>query len=254
MTEIDLPGHTNAALASYPELNPDGRARDLYTGIEVGFSSLAIHKQITYEFVEEVLGELAAITPGAFIHIGGDEAKSTSPEDYLHFVGRLQAILQGTGKSLIGWQEISKARLKPGSLLQYWDERLSFRPPATQVIMSPASNAYLDMKYDESSPLGLDWAGTISVSHAYDWDPATLLPSLPDSSIVGIESPLWTETIRTQKDMEYMLFPRLPGYAEIGWSAQVNRKWDDFRQRLAQHAERWIRNGMNAYRSPQLTD
>lgn len=75
--EIDLPGHTNAALASYPELNCDGIAPKLYTGIEVGFSSLCIEKEITYKFIDDVIKELAAITPGQYIHIGGDEAKST---------------------------------------------------------------------------------------------------------------------------------------------------------------------------------
>ena len=85
--EIDMPGHTNAALASYAELNCDGVAPPLYTGTEVGFSSLCVPKEITYDFVDDVIRELAALTPGQYLHIGGDEAHSTSHEDYVDVHG-----------------------------------------------------------------------------------------------------------------------------------------------------------------------
>ena len=85
--EIDMPGHTNAALASYAELNCDGVAPPLYTGTEVGFSSLCVGKDVTYDFVDDVIRELAAITPGRYLHIGGDEAHSTSHEDYVDVHG-----------------------------------------------------------------------------------------------------------------------------------------------------------------------
>jgi len=87
--EIDLPSHTNAALSSYSELNCDDEAPSLYTGIEVGFSSLCINKEITYEFLDDVIREIAALTPGPYIHIGGDEAHATSREDYLKFMERI---------------------------------------------------------------------------------------------------------------------------------------------------------------------
>jgi len=84
--EIDMPGHTNAALASYPELNCDGKATELYTGTRVGFSSLCTGKEITYKFLDDVIRELAALTPGPYIHIGGDESHSTKREDYIPFI------------------------------------------------------------------------------------------------------------------------------------------------------------------------
>ena len=80
--EFDMPGHTNAALASYPDLNCDGQARELYTGTEVGFSSFCIHSEYTYYFVDSLIREVAAITPGPYIHIGGDEVHTLSAEDY----------------------------------------------------------------------------------------------------------------------------------------------------------------------------
>src|SRR3972149_12291790 len=95
--EIDMPGHTNAALASYPELNSDGIAPSLYTGIEVGFSALAISKDITYKFIDDVIKELSAITPGPYIHIGGDEAPKIDSIDYVHFIDTVQSIVYSFG-------------------------------------------------------------------------------------------------------------------------------------------------------------
>jgi hexosaminidase len=96
--EIDMPGHTHAALASYAELNRDEAAPALYTGVEVGFSSLCIEKEVTYTFIEDVIGELAALTPGPYIHIGGDEAFATQITEYKTFIERVQPIIQAHGK------------------------------------------------------------------------------------------------------------------------------------------------------------
>lgn len=245
--EIDLPGHTNAALASYAELNCDGVARDLYTGTDVGFSSLCIDKELTYQFLDDVIGELAALTPGSFIHIGGDEAHSTPTADYRRFFERVQQIVQRHGKQVLGWAEIAQVDLLPGTVVQYWqgDHGGQAASQGAQVIMSPASYAYLDMKYDDSSPVGLNWAGNISVQRAYDWDPATVRPDIPAAAILGVEAPLWAETVRTLDDLEYLVFPRLLGYAEIGWSPAAGRSWEEYRQRLAGHAERLEALGVN---------
>ncbi|NNF33084.1 MAG: family 20 glycosylhydrolase, partial [Saprospiraceae bacterium] len=105
--EIDIPGHTNAALASYPELNCDGIERELYTGTEVGFSTLCVEKEITYEFVEDVVRTISEVTPGPYFHIGGDESHVTSDEDYVIFVNRVKDIVKKYGKTMIGWDEIA---------------------------------------------------------------------------------------------------------------------------------------------------
>ena len=109
--EIDMPGHTNAALSSYAELNCDGKATELYTGTKVGFSSLCTDKEITYTFIKDVLTELAALTPGPYLHIGGDESHATEKEDYLKFVNRVQGIVRETGKEMIGWDETASSQL-----------------------------------------------------------------------------------------------------------------------------------------------
>ena len=118
--EIDMPGHTNAALASYPELNCNDKATELYTGTKVGFSSLCTSKEITYQFITDVFGELAALTPGPYLHIGGDESHVTKLEDYIPFVNKVQTIVASVGKQVIGWDEIALSTLKPNSFVQFW--------------------------------------------------------------------------------------------------------------------------------------
>ncbi len=240
--EIDMPGHTNAALASYPELNCNGKATELYTGTKVGFSTLCTNKEITYQFIADVFGELATLTPGPYLHIGGDESHVTKLEDYIPFVNRVQDIVGATGKQVIGWDEIALSTLKPNTFVQFWakaDNALKGVKQGAKVIMSPAANAYLDMQYDSTTKLGLHWAGYIEVDKGYNWDPATLVPGIGKENILGIEAPLWSETITNMKEIEYMFFPRLPGYAEIGWSAPAGRSWDEYKVRLGLQGERF---------------
>ncbi|NOR75318.1 MAG: family 20 glycosylhydrolase, partial [Draconibacterium sp.] len=119
----------------------------------------------------------------------------------------------------------------------------------TKVIMSPAARAYFDMQYDSTSVFGLHWAGYIEVDHGYSWDPATLVPEITKENILGIEAPLWTETVSKMDDIEYMVFPRLPGYAEIGWTAPALRNWDEYKLRLANHGKRFEAMDIDYYRS-----
>ena len=108
------------------------------------------------------------------------------------------------------------------------------------------------MKYHESSPLGLDWAGLISVKDAYEWEPASYMIGLAESDILGIEAPLWSETLRTMKDIEYLAFPRIIGIAELAWS-QKGQDWEDFKLRLAAHGKRMEAMGINFFRSPDIS-
>jgi len=257
--EIDMPGHTNAALASYSQLNCNGVAPALYTGTRVGFSSLCVPLELTYTFIDQVIGELAALTPGAYIHIGGDEASSTTASDYDYFINRVQPIVSAHGKSVIGWHDIANATLAASTVAQFWDTATTNAPLAaavangTKVIMSPANKTYLDMKYLRKTKLGQTWAGLIDVNTAYDWNPGAYLAGVGEASVLGVEAPLWTETIVTSADIEYMAFPRLPAIAELGWSPWSTHDLTTFKQRLGAQGPRWKVMGINYYHSTQVT-
>jgi hexosaminidase len=251
--EIDMPSHINAALASVPELNCNGVAPPLYTGIEVGFSNFCIDKDITYKFIDDVVREMAALTPDPYFHLGGDEVKTITPEQYRAFIERVQGIVESHGKTVVGWDEIAAAKLRPTAIVQHWRPEAKFAlPPTTKVIVSPAHKIYLDMQYHEATPIGLHWAAYVDVPEAYAWDPAKMLPGVQEAQILGVEAPLWSETLVTMRDVEYLAFPRLAGAAEIGWSPAAGRTWDEYRMRLGAQARRWSALGINAYWSPTV--
>jgi hexosaminidase len=254
--EIDMPGHTNAALASYAELNCNNTAPALYTKTEVGFSTLCVRKDITYKFIDDVVRELAAITPGPYIHLGGDESHVTKKEDFIYFINRIQAIPKKYGKKMIGWEEIAQAKLDSNTIVQYWSNAEHAKEAVKQgakIIMSPASKVYLDMKYDSTTKLGLQWAGRIEVDSSYDWALSTRVNGIPRENILGVEAPLWTETLTTMDEIEYMLFPRLPGVAEIGWSPESGRSWAEYKERLARHGSRMKAMDIDFYESNKVS-
>jgi hexosaminidase len=277
--EVDMPGHTNAALASYGEINPgvnlpDGdfatmkegtidfdildknpQAAELYTGIEVGFSTLATDKEITYQFIDDVIREISEITPGPYFHIGGDESHVTEKDDYIYFVEKVQEITAKYGKTSIGWDEIATTKLLKGNVAQFWalaENAKLAKDQGNQVLMSPAKKAYLDMQYDSTSRLGLHWAAYIELDSAYMWDPANYADGITKSDVFGVEAPLWTETITDRSDIEYMVFPRLAAIAEIAWTPTSKREWSDFQRRIAVQGKRWDINGINYYKSPKV--
>ncbi|GKU30244.1 beta-N-acetylhexosaminidase [Clostridium folliculivorans] len=245
--EFDMPGHSNAALASYGFLNPDGKKKPLYTGTKVGFSSFMTRDEKTYGFIEDVIREVSEISPSKYIHIGGDEALSTKKSDYDYFVGRVASIVKKYGKTPIGWDPIDTSpSIDSSVVLQNWkDSNTAARQKNMNIITSVAKKAYLDMKYDETTPYGLNWAGYIPVETAYTWDPTDFAPK---NLVLGIEAPLWTETIPNEKAMDYMIYPRLPGYAEIGWTPKVDRNWAEYKNRLKAQEERMRNEGINFYK------
>lgn len=253
--EIDMPGHTNAALASYPELNCDDKSPELYTGTRVGFSTFCTDKEVVYQFVDDVFRELSELTPGPYLHIGGDESHVTAKPDYIKFINRVQKIVASHGKQLVGWDEVVLGELEDNSIAQYWaspDNAKTAVEKNVKVIISPAKYAYMDMKYDTSTTLGLTWAGTIEVDKGYQWDPAKLEEGLGEENILGVEAPLWSETVTNLQEIEYMIFPRLAGYAEIGWTPETKRDWSDYRERLAAQQAWMDKMGINYYKSPKV--
>lgn len=278
--EIDMPGHTNSALASYAELNPgvnlpDGKldsvnkapldydmplenpqASELYTGIEVGWSTFAPKLDLTYAFIDSVVREISEITPGPYFHIGGDESQVTEKDDYVYFVERVQDIVSKYNKTSIGWDEIATAKLLPGNVAQFWalEENAKLaKEQGNKVLMSPAKKTYLDMQYDSTSRIGLHWAAYIELDSAYLWEPTEYTEGITAEDILGVEAPLWTETVTNRADIDYLTFPRLPAIAEVAWTKKDQRSWASFSRRIPSHGKRWEIQGVGFYRSPKVT-
>jgi hexosaminidase len=148
--EIDMPGHINAALASYPELYCKGlgKAGELYEGTEVGFSTLCLKNPLTEKFVTEVIHELALMTPGKYLHIGGDEAQVTPKDDYIAFVNMFRKIVEAEGKIMVGWEEIAQGDVDGGVIAQHWhsaEHAKTAVAKGAKVLLSPSTKVYLDM-------------------------------------------------------------------------------------------------------------
>ncbi len=256
--EIDVPSHVAAALAAYPQLSCNGKPTSVFTGINGGFSSLCAAKPDTYTFLHDVITQLAALTPGPYVGIGGDEAYATTAGDYAKIVGQAAADTRAAGKIPWGWQETTSLPLPAPAVAAYWKvgappaSVISAAAQGTQMVLAPANHAYLDQKYNPATQLGLHWAGYVDVQDAYNWDPATYLPNVPASAILGVEADLWGETIVTSADIDYMVFPRLPALAELGWSPASTHDWPAFQKRLAAQGPRWKAAGVSFYASPQI--
>ncbi|KNY07642.1 beta-N-acetylhexosaminidase [Microbacterium sp. GCS4] len=280
--EIDLPGHTHAIGVAYPELVEEpvlndglvSQAKELgqplpvkgepYLGWGVGHSSVRIHEERTYDFVRDVVRELAELTPGPYIHIGGDESLGTPQADFDLFAERATAIVVEAGKIPVAWHEMGSADgIAEGTIGQYWgkttpegthaEEAEHFVARGGALIMSAADAAYLDMKYTPEFPLGLTWAAVIDVQRAYSWEPTDVL-DVPAEVILGVEAPLWSETTRTYADVEQLVFPRAAALAEVAWSPEEapGRTWESFRERLASLAPGWRARGVNFHPAPEI--
>ena len=200
--------------------------------------------------------EVSALSPGAYFHVGGDEAKATSQDDFNTFFSKVQPLVTGQGKRVIGWDALGGLdNLAANSIVQYWttaDNARGAVQKQAKVLMSPANKAYMDMKYDMQTPFGQTWAGYITEQTAYEWDPATTVDGVGESDLVGLEAPLWTETLTKLADLEYMAYPRLAGYAEIGWSKADGRTWDEYKGRIATHGPRLKSWNVNFYQSDAI--
>src|SRR5256885_13814418 len=131
------------------------------------------------------------------------------------------------GKRMVGWEQAAAAPLPGTAVAQCWsgasgsdrgaDNARAAVRQGVRLVLSPANRVYLDMKYDAGDRLGQDWAGPVEVRASYEWDPATLIDGVSERDVLGVEAPLWTETLATPAEVERMAFPRVAGAAAIGW-------------------------------------
>lgn len=256
--ELDMPGHTGAALHAIPQLNGGGSMPAL-TGSQTvlpantGNTSLGNANPATSEFIGQVLAQLAAMTPGPYLHVGGDEAPTPSAA-YVALVDTETSKAAALGKTPIVWNEASATNLPAGSVIQLWTGNGASASTAVaqrgaKVIMSPASKTYYPQKQDSRQPLGPTWAcgGPCTLQNAYSWDPATYVSGIGEASVLGVEGAFWGEFIRGADQAEYYSFPRLLATAEVGWTPQAARNQADFFSRVAMIGGRMTLEGVNFF-------
>jgi hexosaminidase len=269
--EIEMPGHSVAALAAYPELSCTGGPFKVSTRWGVHDDVYCAGSEKTFEFLEDVLSEVLELFPSQFIHIGGDEcpksrwkeckkcqarikAEGLDDERELqsYFIRRIARFLGGRGRRLIGWDEILEGGLAPNATVQSWrgmSGAVSAAKAGHDVISSPTSHCYLD--YAQARlPGEPTWMGFISLETVYSFEPTPgqLTPGQA-RHILGAEGNMWTEHA-PQNRVDHQVFPRLCALAEVTWSPAKLRDWDGFTERMKTHYRRLDALGVTYFRQP----
>jgi hexosaminidase len=272
--EIDMPGHMVAAIAAYPELG-DGKPAEVLN--RWGVSDRVLNtKPETVQFCRDVLTEVMAIFPSEFIHIGGDECPKTQwkndPAEQARikerglkdehelqswFIQQMEDHLHQNGRRLIGWDEILEGGLPKRSAVMSWRGTSGGVTAANlgqNVVMTPTSHMYLDYYQARSAKEPEAIGGYLPLQQVYSFNPIVeeIKPEFR-SMVLGVQGNIWTEYMKTFRHREYMAFPRALAVAEVGWTPQESRSYDNFLVRLQPNLDRLKILGVN-YRIPQPTD
>ncbi len=278
--EIDMPGHSSAALAAYPEYGCKKNGNyDVKTSWGIK-ENVYCPSEKTFTFLENVLGEVMDLFPTKHIHIGGDEAKKTQWKDselaqkvmrernldsekelQSYFIQRIASYLNEHDRRIIGWDEIMEGGLAEGATVMSWrgfDGGIKAANQNHDVIMTPTSHCYFDYYQADPDTEPLAIGGLTSLRTVYDFDP------IPDELrgtdkakfVIGSQGNVWTEYVKSPDKVEYMAYPRGAALAEVVWSPADRRDWSDFWHRLQTHFKRFDRLDVNAaehYRGQQPT-
>jgi hexosaminidase len=266
--EIEMPGHSSAALLAYPQFLCSNAKLDKLPqkgGVFRGIYCPGNDR--TFAFLDDVLGEVSQLFPGKYIHIGGDEVVKSNwmacadcqlrirtehlkdeKELQAYFTRRIEKILESHGKSLIGWSEIREGGLAPSAALMDWiGGGAESAASGHDVVMTPTKFCYFD-HYQSTNRIAEPKAigGFLPLRQVYQFDPMpqNLAPEL-QRHVLGGQANLWTEYIPNLRQVEYMMFPRLGALAEVDWSPKEIRNWDDFKMRTAVNEKRLNAMGIN---------
>ena len=272
--EIEMPGHSEAALAAYPELSCDPSLNYKVAETWGVFHDIYCPSDKTFSFLQDVLTEVMDLFPGKYIHIGGDEApkdvwkksafcqklmkeQGLKTEDELqsYFIQRIEKFVNSKGRSIIGWDEILEGGLSPNATVMSWRGEQGGIAAAQQshnVIMTPGSGGlYIDQQQSkaELEPLSIGGYDPLSKIYSYNPTPSELTPD-QQKFIKGVQANLWTEYIATDSKVDYMVLPRLFALSEVAWSPLANKNYNDFADtRLPSHLAKLDAAGFN-YRVP----
>jgi hexosaminidase len=258
--EIEMPGHACAMLAAYPELGCTEGPFDVQKTWGV-FDDVLCPKEETFTFLDNVLTEVAALFPGKYIHIGGDECPKTrwkesafcqnlikekklQDEHELQswFVKRIVKLLSAKGKQAIGWDEILEGGLAEGAAVMSWRGEaggIAAAKAGHYVVMSPGSHCYFDHYQSQNNDEPLAIGGYLPLERVYSYYPVpAILNESEKKFILGAQANVWTEYIPDWKQVQYMLFPRLFALAEVNWTDPSKKNFADFSQRMQKQMTR----------------
>jgi hexosaminidase len=272
--EIELPGHSTAALAAYPELACTDGPFEVSTRWGV-HEDIYCPTEQTFAFLEDVLTEVMELFPGRYIHIGGDEAPKRRWEEsevaqavmrregladegelQSYFIRRIESFLLAHGRRLIGWDEILEGGLAPQATVMSWRGMAGGIEAAKQghdVVMTPTSHVYFDYYQGDRAYEPLAIGGFTPLEKVYEFEPVPdELTDREAEHVLGAQGNVWTEYIKTTDQVEYMALPRMLALAEVVWSPEEIRDWDRFAAALPAQLERLDAMGVN-YRIPDVT-
>ncbi|HBX64956.1 MAG TPA: beta-N-acetylglucosaminidase, partial [Balneolaceae bacterium] len=259
--EVEMPGHSSAALAAYPEFGCFDKEYHVTSTWGV-FEDIYCPKEETFDFLEDVLVEVMELFPSKYIHIGGDEAPKKQWEEseiaqevikreglkdehelQSYFIERIEKFLNENGRQIIGWDEIMEGGLAPQATVMSWrGEAGGIQAAKIQhdVIMTPNGTNYFDHFQAEPTadePISIGGMTTLEDVYNYEPIPEELTPE-EAKYILGSQGNVWSEYLHSGKKVEYMAYPRATALAEVVWSSVENKDWEDFLERLQTHFNR----------------
>ncbi len=259
--EIEMPAHSEEVLTAYPELS--------CTHEPYKQADFCVGNEKTFEFLENVLGEIIELFPSEYIHIGGDEAGKASwphcplcqkrmKEENLSNVNELQSYLiqriekfvNSKGRQIIGWDEILDGGLAPNATVMSWrgtEGGLAAVESGHKAIMTPGGYCYLDSYQDAPHTQPMAFGPYMPIEKVYSYNPRAEIDSAKAELIYGVQGNLWVEYIPTEELVEYMIYPRLLAIAEIGWSNPQERDYNNFKQRAIVATNELRNKGYNAF-------
>ena len=260
--EIEMPGHSEEVLATYPELSCSGTP---YVDADY-----CIGTEKTFEFLENVLLEVMDMFPSEYIHIGGDEAPKTSwkqcprcqkriadeglsgvDELQSYMIHRIEKFLNDHGRKLIGWDEIIEGGLSPTATVMSWrgeEGGIKAVKAGNHAIMTPGKYCYLDAFQDAPKTQPMAIGGYLTLEKVYSYEPIPdSLSSEETKLILGVQGNVWTEYMPTYEHTEYMIYPRILALAEIGWSPADKKDWNNFHSRALKAVKTLQAHGYNPF-------
>lgn len=260
--EIEMPGHSMAALAAYPEYSCTGGPFKVAENWGIFEDVFCAGNDATFSFLEDVLSEVISLFPGEYIHVGGDECPKVRWENCIkcqtrmkelglkdeyelqtYFISRIEKFLLSKGRNIIGWDEILEGGIAPKATIMSWrgeEGGIQASEQKHNVIMTP--HLYTYYNYYQASPEEQPQAAghILSLEKTYSYDPVPVdISEEQKEYIIGTQGCLWTEFFPTAELMEYMAYPRMFAMSEVGWTMLENKEFDDFITRLKRNEQRY---------------